>query len=57
MACNVPRNERLKALTAESPAAHEYWRTYLREWTRWNHVRTAAALAAAACGIVALIAW
>ena len=23
---------------------------YLREWTVWNHVRTAAALAAAACG-------
>ena len=32
-------------------------RSTQREWTRWNHVRTVAALAAAACGIVALIAW
>jgi uncharacterized membrane protein len=55
IACNVPRNEHLNALTAESPAAHEYWRIYLREWTRWNHVRTAAALAAAACGLAALV--
>jgi uncharacterized membrane protein len=55
IACNVPRNDRLTALAAESPAAHAYWRTYLREWTGWNHVRTAAALAAAACGAAALV--
>ena len=55
IACNVPRNDRLMALTAEAPAAHDYWRTYLREWTVWNHVRTAAALAAAACGAAALV--
>jgi uncharacterized membrane protein len=56
IAGNVPRNERLKALPAESPAAREYWPIYLREWTWWNHVRTAAALLSAACGIAALIA-
>ena len=56
IACNVPRNDRLMALTAEAPAAHEDWRTYLREWTVWNDVRTAAALAAAACGAAALVA-
>ena len=57
MAANVPRNERLRAMSAESSRAHAYWPIYQREWTWWNHVRTVAALAAAACGIVALIAW
>lgn len=57
MAANVPRNERLKALSPESRAAAEYWLVYVREWTRWNHVRTGASLAAAACGILALLPW
>ena len=49
MACNVPRNARLAALPADSPDALAYWPVYVREWTAWNTVRTAAALAAAAC--------
>ena len=57
MAFNVPRNEHLTSLAADSAAAREYWPIYLSEWTLWNHVRTVAALAAAACGIVALIPW
>jgi uncharacterized membrane protein len=47
-ACNVPRNERLAALDADSPQAALYWPVYLREWLFWNHVRTGAALLAAA---------
>ncbi|MGE0121861.1 MAG: DUF1772 domain-containing protein [Vicinamibacterales bacterium] len=54
-AFNVPRNERLKSLPADGPGARDYWAVYLREWTWWNHVRTAASLAAGACGIVALL--
>jgi uncharacterized membrane protein len=46
--CNVPRNNRLAALDPASEAAAGYWRDYLRSWTRWNHVRTFACLAAAA---------
>ena len=57
MACNVPRNERLRALAAESSAAQQDWPVYLREWTRWNHIRTVASVAAAACGTAALLAW
>jgi uncharacterized membrane protein len=57
MAFNVPRNDRLAAMPADSDVAHGYWPTYVREWTFWNHVRTVAALASAACGIVALIVW
>jgi uncharacterized membrane protein len=46
MAANVPRNEALEALDANSPEAASYWLTYLSEWTAWNHVRTVAALLA-----------
>lgn len=50
---NVPRNERL----AEEPDPLEterYWPVYLREWSRWNHLRTAASLLTAASAAVAL---
>lgn len=43
MAMNVPRNNTLAALDPVSGQAAGYWGTYLREWTRWNSVRTAAA--------------
>jgi uncharacterized membrane protein len=42
MAFNVPRNERLAGLNAESPEASAYWPVYVREWSVWNHVRTLA---------------
>jgi uncharacterized membrane protein len=54
MACNVPRNERLAKLHAESDAAAIYWRQYCAQWLFWNHVRTAFALLGAALFIVAL---
>jgi uncharacterized membrane protein len=53
-AFNVPRNERLARLEAESAQAAAYWPVYLREWLRWNHVRCAAALLGAACAAGAL---
>lgn len=55
-ACNVPRNERLAGLGADSAKAAGYWPTYVGEWTRWNHVRTVASAAAAACAAAALAA-
>jgi uncharacterized membrane protein len=54
MAFNVPRNERLARLDAASADAQAYWPRYVREWTRWNHVRTAASLAGAGCAAAAL---
>jgi uncharacterized membrane protein len=54
MRLNVPRNERLAGLASESPQAAEYWPVYVREWTNWNHVRTAASLASAACSAASL---
>lgn len=51
---NVPRNERLATMSVESPQAQAYWPLYVREWQNWNHVRTIASLASAACAAVAL---
>ena len=48
MLLNVPRNNALAAMTPSSVEASALWVTYLSEWTFWNHVRTAAALIAAA---------
>lgn len=53
-AFNVPRNERLSSMAADSPQAAAYWPVYVHEWTRWNHVRTAASLVSAACAAGAL---
>jgi len=44
---NVPRNERLAVVDPASSEAARLWRDYLIVWTAWNHVRTAASLAAA----------
>jgi uncharacterized membrane protein len=54
MAFNVPRNERLARLDAESSEAASYWPVYVREWSKWNHVRTAASVASAACSAASL---
>jgi uncharacterized membrane protein len=54
MACNVPRNNTLAAIDPQSVDAPTAWSGYRREWTAWNHVRTAAALAAAALFTLAL---
>ena len=51
---NVPRNERLARMEASSSDAVAHWPVYVLEWTRWNHVRTAAALASAACALMVL---
>lgn len=45
MTANVPRNEALARVDAGSAQAAAQWLTYLSEWTAWNHVRTAAAVA------------
>ena len=49
---NVPLNDQLA--TAAGDAAT--WQRYLREWTRWNHVRTIASVAASAGCVWALLA-
>jgi uncharacterized membrane protein len=51
---NVPLNDGLAAVDPTSDGTGRVWTTYVRNWTAWNHVRTAAALAAAASFSVAL---
>ena len=41
-AFNVPLNDRLATVSAGSSETVEMWTVYLRDWTRWNHVRTLA---------------
>lgn len=54
IAANVPRNEALARVDAARPEAVTAWSRYVSEWTAWNHVRTVAALAAAALLTLAL---
>ncbi|MFF5517325.1 anthrone oxygenase family protein [Streptomyces coeruleorubidus] len=54
MVANVPRNDALAGLEPGSPEAAAYWPAYVREWTMWNHVRTAASAGAAVAYVLAL---
>lgn len=51
---SVPRNTSLAGLDPGSADASSAWERYLAQWTAGNHVRTAAALAAAVTLMVAL---
>ena len=51
---NVPLNNRLASVSAKSAEGASVWKRYLSAWTAWNHVRTAASLAASASFIMAL---
>jgi uncharacterized membrane protein len=51
---NVPLNDRLAEVEPGSPEGKTLWAEYLVRWTRFNHLRTAASLAAAALLIMVL---
>ena len=53
---NVPLNNRLASLDPENSGSAGVWDEYVTKWTRLNHLRTLAALAAAVLLIVALTA-
>lgn len=52
---NVPLNNALAALETNAAASAALWPSYLKVWTRWNHVRTLAALLSLACFAAALM--
>ena len=54
MVFNVPRNESLAKISPADPGGASLWANYLSSWTAWNHVRTIAALGAAASFTIAL---
>jgi uncharacterized membrane protein len=51
---HVPKNAALAAVAPANPDSASLWAGYVASWTAWNHVRTVAALAAAASFGVAL---
>lgn len=51
---NVPLNNALARVEPSSTDGANLWVSYLANWTIWNHIRTAAALAAAALLTIAL---
>ncbi len=51
---NVPLNDALATVKPDSTDGANLWVSYLANWTVWNHVRTLAALAAAASFTIAL---
>ena len=45
---HIPMNNALAVVEAHDESAAEHWHRYVARWTAWNHVRTIAALLAAA---------
>jgi uncharacterized membrane protein len=45
---NIPLNDAIAIAQPDSTEVAKLWASYLTNWTFWNHVRTATALAAAA---------
>ena len=42
IAFNIPLNNRLATTDPLTTQGHDFWKQYLDEWTRWNHVRSVA---------------
>lgn len=55
IAFNVPRNNALEEVDAESAEGADVWARYVPEWTAWNSVRTVAALAASVLLMLGLV--
>ena len=51
---NVPMNDALDKVDGRSAEAAQLWTIYLKDWTRWNHVRTVASLLASCAFVRAL---
>jgi uncharacterized membrane protein len=52
-AVNVPLNNALDAVAADSAEGERLWRHYLTRWTAWNHVRTVTSTVAMAALVLA----
>jgi uncharacterized membrane protein len=56
MLFNVPLNNVLAAADPNGTDAALVWARYVREWTRWNHVRTLTSIAASVLYIAVIAA-
>ena len=55
LAGNVPLNNRLAAAPAHDESSASVWEHYLERWTRWNTIRSIAAVAATVAFLVGLM--
>ena len=53
-AYHIPRNDKLATFDPQTAEAARYWATYVTNWTAWNHVRMATALAGCASLVLAI---
>jgi uncharacterized membrane protein len=53
---NVPLNNALAAIDPSSAEGASFWLRFVQDWTIWNHVRTAASVAACTLFTVAIAA-
>lgn len=51
---HVPRNDKLDGLNPETAEAARYWAYYVKNWTLWNHVRTAGSIGTLASLLMAI---
>jgi uncharacterized membrane protein len=51
---HVPRNDAIAAIGPADAHSAALWAQYVKSWTAWNHLRTAAALGSSALLIAAL---
>jgi uncharacterized membrane protein len=54
-AFNIPRNDALAAVEAESADGARRWSKFVPSWTAWNTARTAASVGAAVFLMIALV--
>jgi uncharacterized membrane protein len=52
-AFNIPLNDALDRVAADSVEGERLWRHYLSRWTAWNHVRTITSTVATAALVLA----
>jgi uncharacterized membrane protein len=52
---HIPHNNAFDTVVADGPRAAQAWHDFARPWELWNHVRAAAALAAAAAMLAGLV--
>ena len=51
---NVPLNEKLAAWHPDDESSDSFWKMYVLDWSRWNHLRTVAASVSMLLMIMAL---
>lgn len=49
---NVPLNDRLDRTDSTNYSSQQMWKSYIKKWTIWNHIRTVTAVGTLACFVL-----